>query len=169
MEATTLGLERRARAYAYEEKMEEGRGKQKKKEERREKREERGKMEDGSNPSAFSNIPSFQHSIISRPGTSRLKAIVPVHLYGQTADMDPILELAEKYGLVVVEDACQAHGAEYKGKRAGSLGAAGAFSFYPGKNLGAYGEAGAGDHQGQNAGRLDAGLSGPRPAAPLLS
>ncbi len=57
--------------------------------------------------------------------------------------MDPILELAEKYGLVVVEDACQAHGAEYKGKRAGSLGAAGAFSFYPGKNLGAYGEAGA--------------------------
>ena len=59
------------------------------------------------------------------------------------ADMDPILELAEKYGLFVVEDACQAHGAEYKGKRAGSLGAAGAFSFYPGKNLGAYGEAGA--------------------------
>jgi dTDP-4-amino-4,6-dideoxygalactose transaminase len=57
--------------------------------------------------------------------------------------MDPILELADRYGLFVVEDACQAHGAEYKGKRAGSLGAAGAFSFYPGKNLGAYGEAGA--------------------------
>jgi dTDP-4-amino-4,6-dideoxygalactose transaminase len=57
--------------------------------------------------------------------------------------MDPILELAERYGLFVVEDACQAHGAEYKGRRAGSLGAAGAFSFYPGKNLGAYGEAGA--------------------------
>ncbi len=75
---------------------------------------------------------------------SRLKAVIPVHLYGQPADMDPILELAQKYGLFVVEDACQAHGAEYKGKRAGILGsAAGCFSFYPGKNLGAYGEAGA--------------------------
>jgi dTDP-4-amino-4,6-dideoxygalactose transaminase len=73
----------------------------------------------------------------------RLKAIIPVHLYGQTADMDPILELAAKYSLAVVEDSCQAHGAEYKGRRAGSLGIAGAFSFYPGKNLGAYGEAGA--------------------------
>jgi dTDP-4-amino-4,6-dideoxygalactose transaminase len=76
-------------------------------------------------------------------GAGRLKAIVPVHLYGQPADMDPILELAEKYGLAVIEDACQAHGAEYKGRRAGSMGAAGCFSFYPGKNLGAYGEAGA--------------------------
>jgi dTDP-4-amino-4,6-dideoxygalactose transaminase len=75
--------------------------------------------------------------------SSRLKAIVPVHLYGQTADMDPILEVARKYDLFVVEDACQAHGAEYKGNRAGSLAAAGCFSFYPGKNLGAYGEAGA--------------------------
>jgi dTDP-4-amino-4,6-dideoxygalactose transaminase len=76
-------------------------------------------------------------------GPNRLKAIVPVHLYGQMADMDPILEIARKYDLSVVEDACQAHGAEYKGKRAGSVGAAGCFSFYPGKNLGAYGEAGA--------------------------
>jgi dTDP-4-amino-4,6-dideoxygalactose transaminase len=76
-------------------------------------------------------------------GAGRLKAIVPVHLYGQMADMDPIMEVARKYGLWVIEDACQAHGAEYKGKRAGSLGAAGCFSFYPGKNLGAYGEAGA--------------------------
>ena len=75
--------------------------------------------------------------------TGRLKAVIPVHLYGQPADMDPILELAQKYGLSVVEDACQAHGAEYKGKRAGTIGAAGCFSFYPGKNLGAYGEAGA--------------------------
>jgi len=71
------------------------------------------------------------------------KAIIPVHLFGQTADMDPILEVAKKYGLAVVEDACQAHGALYKGKSAGSIGAAGCFSFYPGKNLGAYGEAGA--------------------------
>ena len=76
-------------------------------------------------------------------------AIVPVHLYGQMADMDPILELAEQYGLAVVEDACQAHGAEYFSKKegrwrkAGSMGQAAAFSFYPGKNLGACGEAGA--------------------------
>jgi dTDP-4-amino-4,6-dideoxygalactose transaminase len=76
-------------------------------------------------------------------------AIVPVHLYGQMADMDPILRLAGKYGLTVIEDACQAHGAEYFSKRlkrwmkAGSMGRAAAFSFYPGKNLGACGEAGA--------------------------
>ena len=70
-------------------------------------------------------------------------AIVPVHLYGQPADMDALLELAEKYKLIVVEDSCQAHGSEYKGKRSGSIGIAGCFSFYPGKNLGAYGEAGA--------------------------
>ena len=76
-------------------------------------------------------------------------AIVPVHLYGQVADMDPILDLAERFGLVVVEDACQAHGAEYFSKtegcskKAGSMGQAAAFSFYPGKNLGACGEAGA--------------------------
>jgi dTDP-4-amino-4,6-dideoxygalactose transaminase len=75
--------------------------------------------------------------------TSRTKGIVPVHLYGQTADMDPILDIAEKYGLWVVEDACQAHLAEYKGRKAGSIGIAGAFSFYPGKNLGACGEGGA--------------------------
>jgi len=76
-------------------------------------------------------------------------AIVPVHIYGQTVDMDPILELARRYNLIVVEDACQAHGAEYFSKKenrwmkAGSMGHAGAFSFYPGKNLGACGEAGA--------------------------
>jgi len=71
------------------------------------------------------------------------KAVIPVHLFGQPADMDPILEIAGRYDLLVIEDACQAHGAEYKGKKAGSIGAAGCFSFYPGKNLGAYGEAGA--------------------------
>ena len=65
-----------------------------------------------------------------------------MHLYGQCADMDPILEIAKRHGLVVIEDACQAHGAEYKGRRAGSMGDMGCFSFYPGKNLGAYGEAG---------------------------
>src|SRR5436305_933914 len=75
--------------------------------------------------------------------TSKTKAIIPVHLFGQPADMDPILEFARKHGLFVIEDACQAHGAEYKGKPAGTLGDAGCFSFYPGKNLGAFGEAGA--------------------------
>lgn len=74
--------------------------------------------------------------------TPRTKAIIPVHLYGQPADMDPIMEIAEQHGLIVVEDACQAHGARYKGKRAGSIGHAAAFSFYPGKNLGAYGDGG---------------------------
>ncbi|MEO8726802.1 MAG: DegT/DnrJ/EryC1/StrS family aminotransferase [Acidobacteriaceae bacterium] len=75
--------------------------------------------------------------------TKYTRAIIPVHLYGQTADMDAILEVAQAHGLAVVEDACQAHGAEYKGKKAGSLGTLGCFSFYPGKNLGACGEGGA--------------------------
>jgi dTDP-4-amino-4,6-dideoxygalactose transaminase len=74
--------------------------------------------------------------------TSRTKAVIPVHLYGQAADMAPIMAIARKHGLYVIEDACQAHGAEYQGRRAGSIGDAGCFSFYPGKNLGAYGEAG---------------------------
>jgi len=74
--------------------------------------------------------------------TPRTRAIVPVHLYGQPADMDPILVIANEHGLVVVEDACQAHGAEYKGRRTGALGDVGCFSFYFSKNLGAYGEAG---------------------------
>jgi dTDP-4-amino-4,6-dideoxygalactose transaminase len=74
--------------------------------------------------------------------TPRTRAVIPVHLYGQPADMDPIVETARKFGLHVIEDACQAHGAEYKGHRVGTLGTAACFSFYPGKNLGAYGEAG---------------------------
>jgi len=75
--------------------------------------------------------------------TDKTKAIIPVHLYGQIADMDPILAIAKERGLKVIEDASQAHGARYKDKPAGSLGDVGCFSFYPGKNLGAYGEAGA--------------------------
>ncbi|MBV8967801.1 MAG: DegT/DnrJ/EryC1/StrS family aminotransferase [Verrucomicrobia bacterium] len=75
--------------------------------------------------------------------TPKTKAIIPVHLFGQPADMDPILEFASKHGLNVIEDACQAHGAEYKGRRVGTLGDLACFSFYPGKNLGALGEAGA--------------------------
>lgn len=75
--------------------------------------------------------------------TPRTKAILPVHLYGQPADMDPILEVARRHALVVIEDAAQAHGAKYKGRPVGSLGDIACFSFYPTKNLGAYGEAGA--------------------------
>jgi dTDP-4-amino-4,6-dideoxygalactose transaminase len=74
--------------------------------------------------------------------TPRTRAIVPVHLYGQPADMDPIMAIAAKYKLLVIEDACQAHASEYKGRRVGSIGDFGCFSFYPGKNLGAYGEGG---------------------------
>jgi dTDP-4-amino-4,6-dideoxygalactose transaminase len=80
---------------------------------------------------------------IERAITPRTKVILPVHLHGQPADMDPILEIAHKHNLVVIEDAAQAHGAEYKGRRCGSLGDLACFSFYPGKNLGAYGEGGA--------------------------
>jgi len=72
----------------------------------------------------------------------KTKAIIPVHLYGQPADMDPILKIAKKYDLKIIEDAAQAHGAEYKGKKVGSIGDVTCFSFYPGKNLGAYGDAG---------------------------
>jgi dTDP-4-amino-4,6-dideoxygalactose transaminase len=75
--------------------------------------------------------------------TPRTKVIMPVHLYGQPADMDPILEIAKRRKLIVIEDAAQAHGAEYKGRRCGSMGDMACFSFYPGKNLGAYGEGGA--------------------------
>jgi dTDP-4-amino-4,6-dideoxygalactose transaminase len=74
--------------------------------------------------------------------TPRTKAILPVHLYGQTVDMDPLLDIAHRHGLKVIEDACQAHGATYKGRRAGCLGDAGGFSFYYSKNLGALGEGG---------------------------
>jgi dTDP-4-amino-4,6-dideoxygalactose transaminase len=87
--------------------------------------------------------------LVDRRSKTRVIAVVPVHLYGQMADMDPIMELAGKHGLIVIEDACQAHGAEYfsrkesRWRKAGSMGLAAAFSFYPGKNLGACGEAGA--------------------------
>ncbi len=79
---------------------------------------------------------------IERAITPRSKAILPVHLYGQPADMDAIREIARRHCLIVIEDAAQAHGAEYKGHRVGSIGDLGCFSFYPGKNLGAYGEGG---------------------------
>lgn len=90
-------------------------------------------------PASFTIDPSRIEAAI----TSKTKVILPVHLYGQPADMDPIVEIAAKHGLAIVEDAAQAHLAEYKGRRVGSIGAIGCFSFYPGKNLGAYGEGGA--------------------------
>jgi dTDP-4-amino-4,6-dideoxygalactose transaminase len=99
-------------------------------------------------PQTFNiSIGALRNYLESQKG--RVKAVMPVHLYGQMCDMDPLMELAEKYGLLVFEDACQAHGAEYfsakkqRWQKAGSIGKAGAFSFYPGKNLGACGEAGA--------------------------
>lgn len=82
-------------------------------------------------------------SLIEAAITNKTKAIMPVHLYGQACDMDPILEIARKHNLFVIEDCAQAHGATYKGKKVGSFGDAAGFSFYPGKNLGALGDAGA--------------------------
>jgi dTDP-4-amino-4,6-dideoxygalactose transaminase len=82
-------------------------------------------------------------SLLARAITDKTRAVIPVHLYGQPADMDPILEISGERGLAVIEDSAQAHGATYRGKRAGTMGDAGCFSFYPGKNLGAYGDGGA--------------------------
>ena len=82
-------------------------------------------------------------TLIESAITEKTRAIMPVHLYGQTCDMDPIMEIAQKYNLYVVEDCAQAHGALYKGKKVGTFGNASGFSFYPGKNLGALGDAGA--------------------------
>ena len=90
-------------------------------------------------PRSFTMDPSTIEAAI----TPRTKAILPVHLYGQSADMDPIMDIARRRGLVVIEDAAQAHGAKYKGRAVGSIGDMACFSFYPGKNLGAYGEGGA--------------------------
>jgi len=90
-------------------------------------------------PSTYNLDPALIEAAI----TPRTKAIMAVHLYGQPADMDRVLAVAERHGLPVIEDACQSHGAHYRGRRTGSMGAFGAFSFYPSKNLGAYGDAGA--------------------------
>src|SRR6201997_2139958 len=90
-------------------------------------------------PRSFTMDPATIQAAI----TPRTKAILPVHLYGQPADMDPITEVARRHGLLVIEDAAQAHGAKYKGRPVGSIGEIACFSFYPGKNLGAYGEGGA--------------------------
>jgi len=89
-------------------------------------------------PQSYTMDPGGIEAVMTR----RTRAIIPVHLYGQPADMDPISAIARKHGVVVIEDAAQAHGADYKGRRTGSLGDMACFSFYPGKNLGAYGEGG---------------------------
>jgi len=94
----------------------------------------------------FADITALTYTIdpadVARKITPRTKAIIPVHLYGQPADMDPLMALASKHGLFVLEDCAQAHGAKYKGRTAGTIGHAASFSFFPGKNLGAYGDAG---------------------------
>ena len=90
-------------------------------------------------PQTYTMNPSLVEGAI----TERTRAVIPVHIFGQCADMDPLMEIARDRSLLVIEDACQAHGAEYKGRKAGTIGDVGCFSFYPGKNLGAYGEAGA--------------------------
>jgi len=90
-------------------------------------------------PRSFTMDPAAVEKAI----THRTKAVLPVHLYGQSADMDPIMDIARRHNLVVIEDAAQAHGAKYKGRSVGSIGDMACFSFYPGKNLGAYGEGGA--------------------------
>lgn len=94
----------------------------------------------------FVDVDEYFHmdpSLVQRAITRKTKAILPVHLFGQTADMETITRVAKRHALFVVEDACQAHGASFRGKKAGSLGDLGCFSFYPTKNLGAYGDAGA--------------------------
>lgn len=96
-------------------------------------------------PDSYNMDPVHLRDVVSKEKRRlgrRLKAIIPVHLYGQSADMDPILEVAREFDLKMIEDACQAHGTEYRGRKVGSLGDYAAFSFYPSKNLGAYGDGG---------------------------
>jgi len=94
-------------------------------------------------PETYTMDPSeLEYLLKKRKRRNRVKAILPVHLYGQPAEMKPLMEITNRYHLFLIEDACQAHGAEYQGKKAGSLGLLGCFSFYPTKNLGAYGDGG---------------------------
>ena len=95
-------------------------------------------------PDRFTMDPALLEELLEKKAKEgkSVKAIVPVHLYGQAADMDPIMDLAKDHGALVIEDACQAHGAKYKDKTVGTIGSAGVFSFYPSKNLGAYGDGG---------------------------
>jgi len=92
-------------------------------------------------PETYTLDPNCLESVLKKR-RKRVRAILPVHIYGYPADMDSIMEIAKKYDLIVIEDACQAHGAEYKGRKVGSFGLMGCFSFYPTKNLGGYGDGG---------------------------
>ena len=94
------------------------------------------------NPETYTMNPNALEDFLKRRKRRKIKAALPVHLYGHPAEMDSIMEIANRYDLIVIEDACQAHGAEFGGKRVGSFGALGCFSFYPTKNLGAYGDGG---------------------------
>jgi dTDP-4-amino-4,6-dideoxygalactose transaminase len=93
-------------------------------------------------PDVYTMDPNRLEDLLKKRKRSRIKAILPVHLYGHPAEMDTIMDIANRYHLVVIEDACQAHGAEYQGRKVGSLGRLACFSFYPTKNLGAYGDGG---------------------------
>src|SRR4029078_271901 len=86
---------------------------------------------------------TLDESLVKKKITGKTRALLPVHLYGQPADMEPLLDVSKRHGIPIVEDVAQAHGATYRGQKAGTMGVSGCFSFYPGKNLGAYGEAGA--------------------------
>ena len=101
--------------------------------------------------------------------TPRTKVIIPVHLFGQAAEMDPIMEIARAHGLTVLEDAAQAIGAAYQGRRTGGLGHVAAFSFYPSKNLGGFGDAGHGHHRRRGAGQVGGSAPGPRHGAEVPS
>jgi len=102
------------------------------------------------NPETYTMDPNALEHLLKRRKKRKIKAILPVHLYGHPAEIDAIMEIANRYDLMVIEDACQAHGAEFDGKRVGSFGVLGCFSFYPTKNLGAYGDGGmvVTDHKG---------------------
>jgi dTDP-4-amino-4,6-dideoxygalactose transaminase len=93
-------------------------------------------------PETYNMDPDMLGDCLRKRSSSKVKAVIPVHLYGHPAHMGPIMDMARSHGLKVIEDACQAHGALYNGKKAGSLGDAGCFSFYPTKNLGAFGDGG---------------------------
>ena len=93
-------------------------------------------------PETYHMDPNALEALLKTKGRKRVRAILPVHLYGQPAEMGSIMEIANRYDLIVIEDACQAHGAEYQGRKVGSFGAIGCFSFYPTKNLGCYGDGG---------------------------
>ena len=126
----------------------------------------------GAKPVFVDIVPATYNMDVSKIAekiTPRTKAILPVHLYGQPVDMDPLMALAAEHNLKVIEDAAQAHGAEYKGRRVGTIGHAGCFSFYPGKNLGAYGDSGAVTTDDGDIAKINSVLRDRGPERPSMS